>query len=384
MVRPIETPVVGPEAFGVESAAASLSRAAILLLLRAQLRGDDQALAARSAAPGQLAAAEAIPERDLARFPVPRLRRTGERVSREVIRERIARRYLVELKEGAPPRAEPQAMDRVIPDLAARLYERPSLPVAAELLETCLSHPDDLTRVAAAAAYFEICADPVPSLDVLAEGIQMEDELVRDVAATSLARVAPADPRLARLTEPGDRRKGGAPAYTSLLVHGTFARNFPWWQPGGGFHTYLSGVLGDLYGASDRFEWSGGYSDERRALGAQDLGVWVDAHNVQGLDPFAHSHGGSVAMLASQFGLELGKLVLLSCPAHPQKYMPDFGHVGKVVSVRVHLDLVILADGGGQRFQHPGIRENVLPIWFDHSATHDPDVWETYDIPSKI
>ena len=254
MVRPIETPVAGPEAFGVESAAASLSRAAILLLLRAQLRGDDQALAARSVAP----------------------------------------------------------------------------------------------------------------------------------PATSLARVAPADPRLARLTEPGDRRRGGAPAYTSLLVHGTFARNFPWWQPGGGFHTYLSGVLGDLYGASDRFEWSGGYSDERRALGAQDLGVWVDAHNVQGLDLLAHSHGGSVAMLASQFGLELGKLVLLSCPAHPQKYMPDFGHVGKVVSVRVHLDLVILADGGGQRFRHPDIRENVLPIWFDHSATHDPDVWETYDIPSKL
>jgi hypothetical protein len=26
--------------------------------------------------------------------------------------------------------------------------------------------------------------------------------------------------------------------------------------------------------------------------------------------------------------------------------------------------LVILADGGGQRFNHPQIQENVLPVWF--------------------
>jgi hypothetical protein len=89
-------------------------------------------------------------------------------------------------------------------------------------------------------------------------------------------------------------------------------------------------------------------------------------------------------MLASNSGLDIGKLVLLSCPAHPQKYMPDFQHVGKVVSVRVHLDLVILVDGGGQRFAHPRISENVLPVWFHHSATHDPDVWRKHDIPAKL
>lgn len=88
-------------------------------------------------------------------------------------------------------------------------------------------------------------------------------------------------------------------------------------------------------------------------------------------------------MLASQAGLDIGELVLLSCPVHPQ-YAPDFSHVGKAVSIRVHLDLVILADGGGQRFQDPGIEENVLPVWFDHSATHDPAVWRQYRVPARL
>ena len=58
-------------------------------------------------------------------------------------------------------------------------------------------------------------------------------------------------------------------------------------------------------------------------------------------------------------------------PVHVPKYLPNFSQVSKVVSIRVRADLVILADRGGQRF-HPKITEHVLPIWFDHSAPHDP------------
>jgi len=46
----------------------------------------------------------------------------------------------------------------------------------------------------------------------------------------------------------------------------------------------------------------------------------------------------------------------------------------------VHLDLVILVDGGGQHFSDPRIQEHVLPIWFDHFATHDPDTWERHRV----
>lgn len=89
-------------------------------------------------------------------------------------------------------------------------------------------------------------------------------------------------------------------------------------------------------------------------------------------------------MLASQNGLEVGPLVLLSCPVHFPKYMPDFNRVRRVVSVRVKLDWVIWLDGGGQRFNHPKIEEHILPIWFAHSATHDPSVWRAHNIPGMI
>ncbi len=49
-------------------------------------------------------------------------------------------------------------------------------------------------------------------------------------------------------------------------------------------------------------------------------------------------------MLASRLGVQMKKLVLLSCPVHA-RYAPNFQRVGKVVSVRTKLDLVILADG---------------------------------------
>lgn len=140
----------------------------------------------------------------------------------------------------------------------------------------------------------------------------------------------------------------------------------------------------DLYSAADRFEWSGGYSDAARALAARDLWDWVRTRGLQGLDLFTHSHGGNAAMLATQNGLEIGQLVLLSCPVHAPKYFPDFNRVRDVVSVRVRLDLVILVDRGGQRFRHPRIRENVLALWFRHSDTHVPEVWRRHDVPGML
>ena len=110
---------------------------------------------------------------------------------------------------------------------------------------------------------------------------------------------------------------------------------------------------------------------------------WVTARNLNGLNLFTHSHGGNVAMLATQGTLSVGELVLLSCPVHPD-YAPNFANVSKAVSIRVKWDLVILADGGGQRFEDPRIEEHVLPIWFKHSATHSPDVWKTHRVDLMI
>lgn len=303
----------------------------------------------------------------------------GDRLSRERALSVLWEEMAVAPEEFREPRPERMA------ELAARVQERPTVPMAAALFEASLYDPHEVVRIAAAIAYLDAAADPLAVVDPLVEGTRSEDLLVRELAATGLARFAPDHPRLAELQEPIEAGEEGEPSHTSMLVHGTLARRASWWQPGGHFHGYLlQNVRPDLYSASDRFHWSGGYTNSRRARGARRLVPWVQQRNLQGLDLFAHSHGGSVSMLASQQGLDVGKLVLLSCPVHAHRYLPHFQRVNDVVSVRVHLDLVILADRGGQRFRHPQIRENVLPIWYDHAATHDPAVWQRHNVPALI
>jgi pimeloyl-ACP methyl ester carboxylesterase len=208
---------------------------------------------------------------------------------------------------------------------------------------------------------------------------------VRDVAATALARIAPEHARLRALTKGNPTKTTRKPSHTSLLVHGTFAKSASWWQPGGDFHSFvLASVRPDLYGASDRFDWSGGYSDSARSLGATDLRNWVNDHGLSGLDVFGHSHGANIAMLATQSEMVVGTLVLMSCPVHIHKYIADFTRVTRCVSIHVRMDLVVLADRGGQRFNHPDIEEHVLPVWFDHGATHDLGVWKKHKIKAML
>jgi hypothetical protein len=329
------------------------------------------------------------------------MRGARRRVPEEAVLAALARRYGPRLgaprvrparraRRGKRPRIAPARRARavspdVLVDLARRLARDPSPLNLAQLTCACLRHPHEVPRVAAAAAHFELSTRPAQALEILARSLRSADPLARALAATAMARIAPEDERLRALLGRRPSRRARRPSRTSLLVHGTFARSSTWWQPGGDFHEYLRAeVRPDLYGAGDRFDWSGGWSDAARALGAADLRAWVGARGLAGLSLFTHSHGGSVAMLASQDGLAVGDLVLLSCPVHVDRYVPDFARIARVVSIRVRLDLVILIDGGGQRFDDPRIEEHVLPIWFDHFATHDPEVWRDHDVPTFL
>ena len=358
-------PVRGPSAFAEETDEAALSRAAILLHAAAQLRGDDVALSARAERTGRWAYS-LTPSDEKEEFPVPVLRPTS-------VRFPVFRRAEL-LRENIPA-------DRA--ELGHELYANPSPLVAASLARICLTDRDELTRVAAAALDFRLSTDPRLSIETLARGTASNDELVREVAATALARISPSHPSLGRLYAASASPGQGEPSHTSLLVHGTFARSYTWWMPGGDFHQYLFGLRPDLYGAPDRFDWSGRYSEAARAEAAVQLLDWVTARGLDGLSLFTHSHGGSVAMLATHGSLSVDELVLLSCPVHPE-YAPNFANVSRTVSVRVKWDLVILADGGGQRFEDPEIEEHVLPIWFQHSATHSPDVWRAHRVDLMI
>lgn len=381
----VEKPVPGPEAFRKTSQAAIQSQAALLLSLGRQFRGDDQMLNARATAAGLEGTVEPIPPDDLAEFPIPTLRPTGEHLGVRNVSSNLTAKFGPELTKAPIGGGEAKAVRRSTSKLAERLFEEPTTETAAQLLEASLRHPEELVRVSAAASYFEISTQPQRLIKILSDGAKSEDRLVRDVAATSLARVAPEHPGLRALTRSRPTKTKKKPSHTSLLVHGTFARTATWWQPGGDFHSFvLANVRPDLYSAADRFDWSGAYSDAARALGAIQLRDWVNARGLQGLDVFGHSHGANIMMLATQNGLTAGTFVLMSCPVHIPKYIADFTRVTRVVSVHVRFDLVILADRGGQRFNHPNIEEHVLPIWFDHSASHDPAVWRRRNLKAQL
>jgi hypothetical protein len=385
----VEKPVAGAEAFRRPDDAGLLSQAGFLLLTGRQLRGDEMPLRERALSLNRQAFVDPMPEEDAAALGVPRLSRTAEVFESQPIEFRLTRRYgkqLFEQKDAA-------FFSEACADMAERFTKEPTAPAAGELLAACLYHPADVVRVAAAAASLDLHADALRLQAILAAGSQSEDALVRDLAATALAQASPDHAQLLRLTQKAGGAAGGAASHTTLLVHGTWARNASWWQSGGDFHSYLTPVLPALprvppwsppYAASDRFEWSGGYSDAARALAASDLVAWANSHGAQGMDLMGHSHGANVAMLATHSGLQARELVLLSCPVHVDKYMPDFSQVSQVVSIRVRLDLVILADRGGQRFRHPQISENVLPLWFDHSASRTPAVWQSHNVPSRL
>ncbi len=375
-----QRPVSGVRAFERVAEDTVQQQAAVMLLLGQQLRGDPQAFRARALATRTAARVELMSRRDRAEFPVPKVAPLATRMDATAARRGLARRY------GRTARVmSAQRFADSFYDVAKRLFRRPSSERAIDLLEMALDHPTELGRVSAASAYFAVTSRPERALDILVRHLRSRTPLVRDVAATTLAGIAPDHPALQRLLQVRRRRGRRRRSHTCTIVHGTFAANAPWWQSGGDFHTYLrNGPRADIYGGSDRFGWSGGYSDGARALGAADLVTWVNAHGLQGLDLFGHSHGANVMMLATHGGLQVGKLILLSCPVHPSKYYPNFAAVQRVVSIRVRLDLVILADRGGQRFNDSRIEENVLPIWFDHSATHDPATWTQYQLPLRI
>ncbi len=382
----VRKPVTGPPAFKAKSNAAALSRSAVLLLLGRQLRGDDESLVARNEAAGVRAFFDTVDREAESEFPVPKLRLTGKRFNSKLVKRRI-------MRSAGPKRAresradhERKCMNEAAPDLAQKMYEQPTVENAASLMESCLQHDDELTCVCAAAAYYEISDDPIRIVETLVNATRSRRKLVKDVASIALARIAPEHPRIAEMMQPAERSGSGEPSHTSLLVHGTFASSSSWWQPGGDFHTYIKqNVKSDLYSdPADRFEWSGGYSDGARDIGAQNLLNWVNARQLAGITILAHSHGANIAILATQLGMEAGDLILLSCPVHFAKYSPAFDRVNRVISIRVKYDLVILADFGGQTFTHPRIEENVLPIWFNHSASHEPDVWTTHDVPAMV
>ncbi len=272
--------------------------------------------------------------------------------------------------------------------LMDRLVADPNPTNAAALVEACLRSENRLVRTSAAVAALDTTGPRDDVLAQLVDGASRGRGMAKDIGRIGLARVDPSHPALRRAVGRPSRLAGtDRPSHTAFLTHGTFAALTTWWQPGGDFYTYLDALTPPLHLHNPSFKWSGLYSDGARRLAAQQMLAWVADQGLHQPDLFTHSHGGTVANLATGLGLQLDRLVLLSWPVHPE-WFPDFDRLQRIIDIRVHLDLVILADRGGQTFTPPpaaaGKVTSHVNGWFQHSDTHNPDYWNRYGLAATL
>ena len=360
-------PVPGPEAFEQRTADARYSQAALMLSVSAAVAGRDEVVEEE---PG---------------FPLPSptaLRRTGGvsvREAAEVLD--VDTDAYVEGTAGPLPGREARRMAR-------RVFDDPAPEHAAALVEAGMQSDDRVVRTAAAVSALDTTGPREEVLAVLEESADSRDPTTRDMARIGLSRINPQHPKLARLVvRERPIRPRRTPSHTALMVHGTFAANQRWWRRGGDFHSYVGTLRPPLNLHDEDFRWSGAYSHAARDLAADQLEAWIAAEQLLRPDVFGHSHGVTVANLATAKGVELDRLVMLAWPVH-RAWLPDLAHVRRVISVRVRLDLVVLADRGGQSLPaafvaSPKVEEHV-DGWFKHELPHVPDHWRRHGLDAHL
>ena len=362
------TPIPGPDAFAVQSRDARLSQAAIVLSVGAAAGGEPH----RVDSPAALGLSP-----DLAPMGRPELIPVQE----------AAAPLGVDLSDHLTERRL-RIPSATSVELMTRLVDRPEPITAAALVEANLHSESRLVRTAAAVAALDTTGPRDDVLGQLVEGASEGDVLTKEIGRIGVARVNPQHQVLRHLVGRPSRLTGtDRPSHTAVLTHGTFAALTRWWQPNGDFYVYLDSLVPPLKLHDPSFRWSGMYSDEARQLAGQQMADWVVDQNLQQPDIFAHSHGGTVANLATRRGLQIDRLVLLSWPVHDQ-WFPDFARVQRIIDVRVRLDLLIIADRGGQTFnpppEHAGAVTSHVNGWFEHGDTHEPEYWQRHGLAAVL
>ncbi len=345
---------------------AAASQAALLLAARAGVLGISDELLA-----------ELERETEGVPFELPPLRPL-ERQRRLRVAEATSRLGMskTELRSERPERVQEEMATTV-----NRLYDQPDTENAAALFEAGMLSPHLLVRVAAAAGARETTRLRKRIRAILEEGAASTDATIREVARTALGRIDRDDPELQKhVAESPPSAKRNRESNTAVISHGTWAPDQAWYQPGGDFYESLKANRPDLDVHDMSFRWSGGYSDTARRTAAGQLETWIGDQGLGVPDFFAHSHGGTVANLATKRGVAFDRLVLMGWPVHDQ-WMPDPGMVARLIDIRVKLDLVILLDRGGQRFpagQRPA--DEHRNGWFDHASVHEPGYWDDHGL----
>lgn len=281
-----------------------------------------------------------------------------------------------ELEEEPAPQLQ-EEMARTVQDL----YQRPSTENAAALFEAAMYSAHPLVQVAAAAGARETTRLRKRIRRTLEAGCVSDDPLVARLAQEALSKIDPKDPSVSeRVIEQPISKKRRRKSETAVITHGTFASDALWYQPGGDFYEAFAHNRPDLDLHDESFTWTGAYSHAARRADALLLKEWIGDQGLVVPDFFAHSHGGTVANLATRQGVEFNRMVLMAWPVH-QQWLPTFSRVNEIVDIRVRFDLVILLDGGGQRFQPNQFNvDEHRNGWFDHAAPHQPAYWDRYDL----
>ena len=288
-----------------------------------------------------------------------------------------------------------QEVYRILPDrlidmqrsIASKIGEQPNLEDITKLAAISFVHPDPLIRIASAPLLIVLTDGEQEALEELRRGTQLKDQRLSLLATTLLARFKAKDSALEQLTE--EQKPGSDPTenpHSTLVIHGTWANDENWWRNGYPFFEYLEHEvqMDDLYIGDKPFAWTGTWSHDARKQAATELATWATKNKKACLNIVAHSHGANIGFIASS-GIPFGRMILLSTPAHPHRYSPKPENYQSIFSLRVHLDLVVLADGGGNRFpaNWSGVEEKYIG-WFNHSSTHYESRWEKNNVPSWL
>lgn len=370
----LSQPIAGIDAFTADSPEAKWSRAAQLLILARQLAGSEtSAIAeARAATPEKSADEDAL----------------------------------------GTPTVRPLPHDSRVPHATGQLRSTPGQlwtavnisgdPYSAvTLLLSQLDDPSEIARVSAAASLIAIDTETERARATLTKIRGFSSSTARAMTALALGSTAlasavrPAKP----LTEPPR-----ATGEVSIGIAGTFGRwRSPQLTPGGALFALLEKELSpDLYSdAKSYYRWTGGYSEAARQDAATDLERWLaTSGSARPLDSvYAHSHGGNVALNAVTLGVPIAFLLLIDTPALHRKsadWSEINGRVGRAVSLRSRLDLVLLLDsvlnGGAGGPGSDGIDFDAAfdcrvlspPVWFSHTAMLRPATWQKYGLVDEI
>ena len=358
-----------PDSESTQDAAAA--QPALLLSARAGVLGVEDA---------EMAALEA--EIEPVEFALPELR--ALRRTKRLRLDQATRPLGLSAKEMADE-PSPEAYQPTLARTTRDLYDKPSIETAAALFEGAMGSPHPLVRVAAAAGARETTRLRARIRGILEDGCDAPDLLTARIAQTALAHIERRSPTFEKYVidrPPSKKRKRRS--NTAVVTHGTFAAGSDWYQPGGDFYEALKANRPDLDVHDESFTWTDAYSPAARRADARLLKQWIGDQGLVRPDFFAHSHGGTVAHLATRDGVEFDRLVLMAFPVHGE-WFPDFTKINRIIDVRVRFDLVIMADRGGQRFRTDQIDiEEHRHGWFDHTSTHEPEYWDDHGLWDEL